>query len=153
MFRKIETWFERQSTQKRLVWLGLFLVFVTTFLTISYAFNSFKVTDENYRSFAKNDEAMIIGRVIGARHHGFFYKGGLPGWPTKYDYKLKEGDPLPQVMTMEGIVSFDLLAFQRFDDFIQDRQIEIYEWHNYKTMPAGQSSIYTLLEIRSPNKQ
>ena len=127
---------------------NIFVFISFLLLTISYAFNPFKITDDNYRGFDRADEGNVLGRMVLSREKGIFYKGAITGQYGNYKYSEKELNSDNPPLILNDKSSYGLA--QLYDDYINDREIYGGSFHPYKTQPGGHAILYSFLQKISP---
>lgn len=123
---------------------NVLIAIVFCLLTISYGWNIFKITDNNYKHFDKADEGNVMGRMVLSREKGIFYKEAITGQYFNYQYSEKElnSDNPPLRIIDKSIYPLS----QLYNDYITDREIYGGSFHPYKSQPGGHAMLYSFLQ-------
>ena len=98
---------------------------------VSYYDNIFKIANENqFESFSKDLESLVIARIVESRTNGITSHAGFPGasTPNTWD-EVTHTDPL--------------IKFQ-YDSFIYNQPFKVY--HTYTSQTGGQGIIFSVLD-------
>lgn len=127
----------------------LLVFFSFLILIISFASNIFNITDDNYKLFDRADEGNVMGRMLYAKEHGIFSKGGLTGQYNHYYFTPlpTEDNPNP---TRVRIDSLNLNMSQElsiaYDNYINDNNMTGGGIFIYASQPGGQAITYSILQ-------
>jgi hypothetical protein len=114
----------------RILFKNIYLFYFTAFAVMVWAFytNLFGILNPSFKDFQKDDEGLVIGRIILSKNYGIFENSGLDGTIGSW------GDP----------------KYDQHKIYLNNTPINKNEFHAYQSQIGGQGFFFSILDSILP---